>query len=259
MVQHRWPRGGGGGTEIPAYGHHLLWLFTYGRGTVVYGAERIPERGSLVVPNMPDRVIIKCAWQPVSKQPEDELFRLAHARGVNGIARLYGSCGVRLLSRGIRQGFCDQKAYQDRELRAQVMGPRCVPLYRAKDPEAFKKAFISLVEGLCSVLISPSAMFTNHAAHHELYEKVGILHRDISINNLMVDSERPDIGVLIDLDFAAHDRDADTGARFDLPSMPGGTLLFRAIDLCATDPLPRSFYRHDLESFFLGTLMDPPG
>src|SRR5258705_8777696 len=105
-------------------------------------------------------------------------------------------------------------------------------------------------------------MFTNHAAHHELYEKAGILHRDISINNLMIDSEHPDIGVLIDLDFAAHDRDTDTGARFVLPSMPGGTLLFRAIDLCATDPLPRSLYRHDLESFFwvlLWILLDKSG
>src|SRR5258708_29402069 len=130
------------------------------------------------------------------------------------------------------------------------MGARCVPLYRARDLETFKKAFISLVEGLCTVLISSSAMFTNHAAHHELYEKAGILHRDISINNLMVDSDHPDIGVLIDLDFAVRDRDPDTGARFGLPPMPGGTVPFRAIDLTTKDPLPRTLYRHDLESFF---------
>ncbi len=95
-----------------------------------------------------------------------------------------------------------------------------------------------------------SALLTNHAAHHELYEKAGILHRDISINNLMIDSEHPDIGVLIDLDFAVRDRDPDTGVRFVLPPMPGGTVPFRSIDLSTKDPLPRSLYRHDLESFF---------
>ena len=66
----------------------------------------------------------------------------------------------------------------------------------------------------------------------------------------MVNSDEPAFGVLIDLDFATRDRDADTGDRFVLPSMPGGTLPFRAIDLCTRDPLPRSMYRHDLESFF---------
>ena len=66
----------------------------------------------------------------------------------------------------------------------------------------------------------------------------------------MVNSDDPAFGVLIDLDFAARDRDPDTGHRVVLPSVPGGTLPFRAIDLCAGDPLPRSLYRHDLESFF---------
>jgi len=35
-----------------------------------------------------------------------------------------------------------------------------------------------------------------------------------------------------------------------LPPMPGGTLPFRSVELCDADPLPRSRYRHDLESFF---------
>lgn len=104
--------------------------------------------------NIPDRVIIKCAWQAVSKQPEDELFRLAHARGVGGLAKLYGSCTVGHLSQGVRGKICGQRAYQDRELRVQVMGPRCVPLYRVKDLETFKKAFTSLVEGLRALMMT---------------------------------------------------------------------------------------------------------
>ena len=87
-------------------------------------------------------------------------------------------------------------------------------------------------------------------AHHDLYEKAGILHRDISINSLMVHPEEPEKGVLINFDMAAQDKDPNTGARIDLPPMQGGTLPFRAVDLCCEDPLPRSLYRHDLEGFF---------
>ncbi|KAF8323590.1 uncharacterized protein EI90DRAFT_3292308 [Cantharellus anzutake] len=203
----------------------------YGRGTTVYGAQRLhgPEND----PAIPNSVIVKCAWQPILKHNEDELFRIAHARGVEGIARLYGSTIVGRLSEGTRGRLCDQRYYQDRELRVQVMGPRCVPLYKVKDHNHFKMAFISLVQ-----------------AHHDLYEKAGILHRDISINNLMVDCGDPCKGILIDLDMAALDRDPDTDVLLDVPALPGATLPFRSIELCYPDPLPRTRYRHDLESFF---------
>jgi len=113
------------------------------------------------------------------------------------------------------------------------MGPRCAPLYKVKDEDLFKKAFTSLVK-----------------AHHDLYEKAGILHRDVSINNLMVDPSNPSSGILIDLDMAARDKDPDTGMKLELPPLPGGTVPFRAAELCSDDPLPRVLYRHDLESFF---------
>ena len=93
-------------------------------------------------------------------------------------------------------------------------------------------------------------MFTNYVAHQELYERAGILYCDISINNLMVDSDHPDIGVLIDLDFAVRDRDPDTGVCFALPLMPGGTVPFCSVDLSTKELLLRSLYRHGLESFF---------
>ena len=87
-------------------------------------------------------------------------------------------------------------------------------------------------------------------AHHDLYEKAGILHRDISINNLMVDPSDASKGILIDLDMAARDKDPDSGVKLEIPPLPGGTVPFRAADLCNHDPLPRTLYRHDLESFF---------
>ena len=86
-------------------------------------------------------------------------------------------------------------------------------------------------------------------AHHELYEKAGILHRDISLDNLMVDANDHKRGVLIDLDIAAHVRDEDTILTPNLTY--AGTLSFRSIDLLKTNThFPaRTVYRDDLESF----------
>ena len=119
----------------------------YGRGTSVYGARRISAADARDPSDVPDSVIVKCAWQPVSKHYEDELFRIAQAHGVDGVARLYASATVGRLSQGVRHKLCSQRYYQDRELRVQVMGPRCTPLYRVKDEDVFKKAFLSLVKG----------------------------------------------------------------------------------------------------------------
>ena len=86
-------------------------------------------------------------------------------------------------------------------------------------------------------------------AHHDLFEKAGILHRDISIGNLMVDASEPAQGVLIDLDFAV--RVAQHGNPVDGETFPpAGTLIFRAFDLLTPDNPLKAYYRHDLESFF---------
>lgn len=85
-------------------------------------------------------------------------------------------------------------------------------------------------------------------AHHDLYQKTGILHRDISINNLMVDARNPAQGVLIDLDIAARvDTNGDPLDQDILP--PAGTLEFRASELVRLEKPVKSYYRHDLESF----------
>lgn len=87
------------------------------------------------------------------------------------------------------------------------------------------------------------------SAHHQLYDKAGILHHDISVNNLMVDAEDPSVGVLIDLDLAVRLKDAESQAPFR--PVPAGTLAFRAIDVLEQGEFAHTlYYRHDLESFF---------
>ncbi|KAF8336882.1 uncharacterized protein EI90DRAFT_81962 [Cantharellus anzutake] len=210
----------------------------YGRGTSVYEATKIPSTASSHSSGASfsesDHVVVKLSWQPVSKHLEDGLYRLAHEKGVKGLAALHASCTAFVLSEGhIRRTLCKVGSYQDRELRAQVLSPFCVPLYTVESIDTFKEAFVSLVE-----------------AHRELYNKAGILHRDISYNNLMVDSNDHTRGILIDLDMAVRDRNPGTGEVLDVPALPGGTVAFRSADLCGPEPLPRALYRHDLESFF---------
>lgn len=73
------------------------------------------------------------------------------------------------------------------------------------------------------------------------------MHRDISVNNLMVDPHTPWVGVLIDLDLAL---DLDTRGKQPASSLHRtGTLPFMALDLLHDDDDYPQHHRHDLESF----------
>ncbi|RFU72772.1 serine threonine- kinase sgk2 [Trichoderma arundinaceum] len=82
--------------------------------------------------------------------------------------------------------------------------------------------------------------------HESLYRRAGLLHRDISINNLMVNEEEEDPSrraFLIDLDLAIEERrTAASGAKGKT-----GTRAFMAIGVLYGE---QHSYIHDLESFF---------
>lgn len=82
-------------------------------------------------------------------------------------------------------------------------------------------------------------------AHRSLYLKGGILHRDISSNNIIITNpgrSKGFNGMLIDLDLAKERDSGPSGARHQT-----GTMQFMAIEvLRGIDHT----YRHDLESFF---------
>lgn len=118
----------------------------YGRGTVVFSARPfssvIDVAGSAVT-----EVIVKLSWQVTTQDSEDELLRHAAKCHVEGIIKLHLSSTAARLSDGIRKRVMRSNKYIDRELRIQVLGPRCMPLYRVTDLDDFKAAFISLVKG----------------------------------------------------------------------------------------------------------------
>jgi hypothetical protein len=83
--------------------------------------------------------------------------------------------------------------------------------------------------------------------HESLYTKAGMLQRDISINNLVMNEEDDNPSwrlFLIDLDLAIKEqREGTTGARGK-----NGTRAFMAIGVLHDDE--KHSFMHDLESFF---------
>ncbi|KAG8695849.1 hypothetical protein FRC08_007525 [Ceratobasidium sp. 394] len=118
---------------------------------------------------------------------------------------------------------------EDRVLRSLVL-PRCLPLYRVLKPRHFLMASISLIKTIC-----------------DLYEQGAIMHRDISVNGLMVKAIKPWEGVLIDLDLAC---DLRTQCQQPASSLHRtGTLPFMALDMLHVDGNYPQYHRHDLEVF----------
>ncbi|KAL8906150.1 MAG: hypothetical protein Q9207_002183 [Kuettlingeria erythrocarpa] len=98
------------------------------------------------------------------------------------------------------------------------------PMYQASSPVALINGLVGAIKG------------------HESSLNAGILHRDISIGNIML-TENEDDGFLIDYDLAIKtNSDRASGA----PSMTG-TKVFMAIGALLREP---HSFMHDLESFF---------
>lgn len=134
----------------------------FGRGTVVYKAKSIrkhrtrsttapshsPNADATEDSEIPEHVVLKLSWQICSRQNEDELLKLAAEKGVEGIVKLYRSEVITRLSQGLRGRLVPKglRMYRDRELRIQILGPVCIPLYHVQDLDDFRKAFVSLIK-----------------------------------------------------------------------------------------------------------------
>lgn len=120
------------------------------------------------------------------------------------------------------------RTYPDRVHRRIVLRDYGKPIYKASSRTALLAAFEGCIVG------------------HESLHRAGILHRDISINNLMIneDNDNPSWpSFLIDLDLAIKEkRDGPSGAKSKT-----GTRAFMAIGTLLGE---QHSFMHDLESFF---------
>lgn len=123
----------------------------------------------------------------------------------------------------------ETQSYENRIFSCLVVYPPGRGLYEFRSVLELLEAFRDFIKG-----------------HKSLVQEGNILHRDISVNNLIItdagDENNPK-GTLIDLDLAQELEKGSSGARHRT-----GTMEFMAIEVL-NGPVTHT-YRHDLESFF---------
>ncbi|KAL7903739.1 serine/threonine-protein kinase Sgk2 [Trichoderma velutinum] len=128
-------------------------------------------------------------------------------------------------SRSAKSG--DAKTLRNREHRRVVLDDYGMQIHTASSPTALLEALECCIRA------------------HESLKRAGFLHRDISINNLLIDEDRPvdKRGFLIDLDLGIKTkRTKNSGAKEKT-----GTRAFMAIEVLFGK---KHSFMHDLESFF---------
>ncbi|THU88894.1 hypothetical protein K435DRAFT_865835 [Dendrothele bispora CBS 962.96] len=207
-----------------------------GRGSGVYPVSEVLPDGSLV----PD-LVIKFSW-PSTKRL-NEVTLLTHLRDECPELRPYvpelifsakydSGVDLQLPRFGIRPAAnWKQEGLELRDL-VVLVTRKYQHLSDVKTLEEFKSVFIDLVE-----------------AHHRAYKKGHILHRDLSLNNLMFgrDKDGKARGILNDWDLSSA-VDEDGKVKPSDAKHRTGTLPFMAIPLLLQNDEPH-LYRHELESF----------
>ncbi|KAH6607062.1 hypothetical protein Trco_003375 [Trichoderma cornu-damae] len=208
-----------------------------GRATTCWKAHREDD------PQTP--LVIKDSWQYPERDEEGSLIREATEKGVVNMARYYFHETVRVrgakdeIQNAIRKGLdatgtaVDSSIISRIETRPNRVHRRVIvqdygrPIYTASSAAELLAALESCIQG------------------HESLWQAGFLHRDISINNVLIDEQGPPSrkGFLIDLDLAIRQQqDEASGAKGKM-----GTRAFMAIGLLLGE---RHCFMHDLESFF---------
>ncbi|KAF8419496.1 hypothetical protein BGX38DRAFT_1280384 [Terfezia claveryi] len=200
------------------------------------------------------QVIVKYSWRKTCRPPESVSYEIAQQRGVIGLAEFISYNSYENVRDGVRQGLVPVNktlsedtynsfmAIHDRTFTRLVLGTIGTPLTSAN------LSPLEVAQGLLAGLIG----------HASLFFYAGILHRDISPNNILFCSDpilipnpRPEIcgnqtslrGCIIDLDYAIN----VTKIGGSEVNEHVGTYPFLAIDILSHTCPHR--YRHDLESF----------
>ncbi|KAF4993142.1 hypothetical protein FDECE_13498 [Fusarium decemcellulare] len=195
-------------------------------------------------------LVIKDSWQYPERDEEGELLREVTNKGVVNVARYYHQETVQIrgadddIRNNVRGGlditqainYCLERPTRrsnvassaSKEDRGIILQDYGKPIYKASSRPALLAAFDCCIKG------------------HESLLRAGLLHRDISINNLMINeyNDNPSWpAFVIDLDLAIKEpREAASGAKGKT-----GTRAFMAIGALMGE---QHSFMHDLESFF---------
>ncbi|THV00268.1 hypothetical protein K435DRAFT_776628, partial [Dendrothele bispora CBS 962.96] len=236
------------GTEID-FGSQLLIL-----GDILYRARSIDGRGTIVIEAAPDNqaeawlYAAKFSFSPATRHSEASLIlsalRTSKQRPEwswveNNLPNLKFWEDVELTGneedfphervKAFLDEHCPDFGYKERVLRILVQD-KLEPLTSLREQVQYARVF-------CDVL----------QAHRWLYDHCRILHRDISMNNIMVRKVDGEIfGVLNDLDLASR----ATKEMSATSKHRTGTRPFMAYELLNPKKVVSHLYRHDLESFF---------
>ncbi|KAF8217834.1 hypothetical protein K438DRAFT_1656778 [Mycena galopus ATCC 62051] len=207
-----------------------------GRGTVVIRATVTacpPSREDL----MGKVVVVKWGWIPTTRANEAEIVKSARDRALQRnehilrhLPEIFHQQSFESLTPACQRDLLQHLPsgmYEERVFRL-IVQAELKPITELNDPNKLAKVFKQIFE-----------------CYRWLYEEAKIIHRDVSLTNLMYHEIDGDVyGVLNDFDLAL--RLGDMG---DATSKQRtGTKPYMAIDLLVDSP-PNHLYRHDLESF----------
>ncbi|KAF8422232.1 hypothetical protein EV426DRAFT_606639 [Tirmania nivea] len=234
---------------------------------LVFGAKGIVSRGTRVwigvMRNIASGeevdVAIKESWRSIGRDSEAELYRMAAARGVQGLPTLLHHATYEDIKDGVRQGHIPVANNDPEEYSAAY----------AQHIAAHNRVFSRLILGQTGIPIDSSvlsplaiarALLAAAIGHASLFFQGNILHRDLSPYNILASPSATPLsttqgipgiygrqtelyGSLIDLDYALDKEKcgASSGAKDRT-----GTFPFIAINILLG--LESHRYRHDLES-----------
>ncbi|KAF5340964.1 hypothetical protein D9611_006033 [Ephemerocybe angulata] len=182
------------------------------------------------------RVLIKDAWRTEDNAQAEVLF-LEKARGIDGVVQMLSHEDSCAETKRFAPDHCEPHGFPNRiksRLVLELYGPSIW----------FFESRYQLVSAFRDAI----------AAHGDLLKRQ-VLHRDISVNNILLadaNNTHSGHGVLIDLDLAVW---AESGVSSTIPDKNKGTLMYQSICVRRSPeedghPSPPLDYLDDLESFF---------
>ncbi|KAJ3741297.1 protein kinase [Lentinula detonsa] len=218
---------------------------------VLYRAEGIIDQASVVVEVEcvctesdcqwhRDRQVMKISFSSRGRSSEDALIWEARSKAestgdlwaFNHLPQIIDSITI-TYDETTAQGRLKthpKENYKERVMRVTVL-EELHPLSELEDPRDLAQVFYDVLQ-----------------IHQWLYECAGILHRDLSIGNVMFRQKDGKIyGVLNDFDLSSRVQDMSNGSASDQRT---GTRPFMSIDLLNPNWEGGHLYRHDIESLF---------